>query len=263
MLTEPDAKNLIERFSRLELRYAEQYGPYSQARVFFLVEELVTLRFALLEASGAGMELLRQQRHEVLTRVQHLYDTASLPELAPPPVRVFGSNPKIIEFDRALYTARYASAAEAMRDEVVYMEQWEPELQSRPHAYMYVVDDQGRMRIWTRPFRMGDLVLGRNRAKISGVPVAHPMLVPERLQVIAAGEITPVISGGITSVVANLKSGHFRPPPSAAAAVRSACAKAIGLDPADCDVLTMPFAASPAAPATLDRSETSSARSRM
>lgn len=240
MLLENDVRQLIARFDGLEQDYAVRYGPISQARVFVLMEELVTLRFAILETRGTGAELLRGQRREVAARIQYLYDMSPFPEGPPPPVRVLDGRPPVIEFDRSVYAQKYASAAESIRQDIVLLDDWKPETQERPVAYMYVVDDKGRLRVWTRPFRMADLILGRNRATVSGIPVAHPMLVPERLRVRAAGEITPIISDGIAGVVANLKSGHFRPEPAAAVAVRDACAAALGLDPSDCDVLTVP-----------------------
>ncbi|THA48378.1 hypothetical protein [Streptomyces sp. A1136] len=240
MILEDDVPQLIARFDGLERDYTARYGPTSQARVFVLMEQLVTLRFAALEASPGGAGLLQDQRRDVVARIQGLYDRSPFPEGPPPPVRILDGHPPIIEFDRAAYTEKYASAAESIRQDIAFLEEWEPEPQTRPTAYMYVVDDTGRLRVWTRAFRMADLILGRNRATVSGVPVAHPMLVPERLRVRAAGEITPIISGGITGVVANLKSGHFRPAPAAAAAVRDACARALGLDPSACDVLTVP-----------------------
>jgi hypothetical protein len=240
MLVEDDVRRLIGRFDGLEQDYTAKYGLTSQARVFVLMEELVTLRFAALEARGAAAGLLGGQRREVAARIQHLYDMSPFPEGPPPPVRVLDGRPPVIEFDRAVYTAKYAAAAESICEDIVFLEEWEPEQQQRPVAYMYVVDDEGRLRVWTRPFRMADLILGRNRATVSGVPVAHPMLVPERLRVCAAGEITPIVASGISGVVANLKSGHFRPAPEAASAVRDACATALGIDPAECDVLTVP-----------------------
>ncbi|MEU3820918.1 hypothetical protein AB0E74_15035 [Streptomyces sp. NPDC030392] len=240
MIEEAEARRLIARFDDVERRYVQRYGPSSQARVFVLMEELVTIRFALLDATGPAAELLRRQRREVARGIQRLYDLSPFPEGPPPPVRILGGDPPVIEFDRAVFETKYASAAKSMRSEVVFLEDWKPEPQDRPVAYMYVVDDESRIRIWTRPFRMADLILGRNRATVAGVPVAHPMLVPERLRVRAAGEITPVFSDRVTGAVVNLKSGHFRPAPPAAAAVRDACAAAIGMDPAECDVLTVP-----------------------
>lgn len=240
MIAEGEARQLISRFDDLERQYAERYGPTSQARVFVLMEALVSIRFGLIEATPAGAGLLLDRRREIVAQVQHLYDMSPFPEGPPPPTRVLVGVPPVIEFDRSVFDVKYASAANSMQQDIAFLEEWKPEPQVRPVAYMYVVDDAGRLRVWTRPFRMSDLILGRNRATISGVPVAHPMLVPERLRVRAAGEITPIFSGGITGVVANLKSGHFRPAPAAASAVRAACAEAIGIEAGECDVLTVP-----------------------
>ncbi|MFE2413453.1 hypothetical protein ACFXDE_34470 [Kitasatospora sp. NPDC059408] len=240
MISEHDARQLADRFDELEGSYARKYGLGSQARAFFLMEELVTMRFALLEAHPDAAPVLERQRRSTALKLQSLYDASPFPDGPAPPVRRPPGDAGVIEFDREVFAEKYAAAAELIQCDVVVLENWKPESQSRPTAYMYVVDEDFKMRVWVRQFRMSDLVLGRNRATVSGVPVAHPMLVPERLRVRAAGEITPIFGDQITGVVANLKSGHFRPSPEAALSVRRACAESLGLAAESCDVLTVP-----------------------
>ncbi|MEU6918654.1 hypothetical protein [Streptomyces olindensis] len=248
MISEADARRLLQRFDELEIRYTERYGPLSQARTFLLVEELVTIRHGILESAAEATGILTGRRDELVLRIQELYDASPFPAGPPPPVRRLPGSSALIEFDRAYFAERYAAASRSVRQETVRLQDWRPSPQTRPSAYMYVVDDRGDFLVWTRPFRMSDLVLGRNRATVDGVPVAHPMLVPERLRVQAAGEVTPVLSDKLQGLVTNLKSGHFRPPPATAAAVRRAFSRSLGLDEHECDVLTVPEAPSGTVP---------------
>jgi hypothetical protein len=105
--------------------------------------------------------------------------------------------------------------------------------------YMWVIDDRNRMLIWARPFSFEELVFGRNRATVAGIPVAHPMLVPDRLQASAAGEIVFIGRDRVSAVIVNNKSGHFRLPPSCASIIRAKCVTVLGLDDTAIDIFVM------------------------
>jgi hypothetical protein len=226
---------LLARFAEVGRRVRDTYGPRSQARVFVLYEELISLR-AVLAAQrhdarvAARVEVLRAQIGE-----EYLLSGGA----APPPRReILSVDPPLLEFDRALFERRYRGVCAQVCAQTVCLPGLAdplPRLRSGvPH--MFVIDDRDRLLVWTRPFTMADLVFGRNRATVDGVPVAHPMLVPERLRARAAGEIVLIGVDRVAAVVANTKSGHFQPPRESVAVVRDTCLRVFGLTDADVDV---------------------------
>lgn len=214
-----------------------RYGPRSQALAFLLYEELIALR-TLHARPNAGMAVAA--RIAALRRqIQSRYDSAPFPPLASTPVRRLGGEPPLLEFDREIFEARYARVASAVRVELVQVDGPEPRGLRSGTPYMFVVDDHHRMIVWNRAFRFADLVFGRNRARIDDVPVAHPLLVPDRLRAYSAGEIVFIGDDRVEAVVCNTKSGHFRPPPSSGEAVRAICRDVLGLDGSRIDVFTV------------------------
>jgi len=85
--------------------------------------------------------------------------------------------------------------------------------------YIYVIDQNDNILIYNEPVSITELVLNRNKNNFRNIPIVHPILVHNRnLRVKAAGEITFVIDNdSLKGVVANTKSGHFRPHPSISA----------------------------------------------
>jgi hypothetical protein len=226
---------LIGRFAEVDRHVRDTYGPQSQARVFVLYEELISLRTVLTAQP-------RDQR--VAERVQVLRDQIcqlylSSGEAAPPPRRaILAVDPPLLEFDREIFERRYRAACDEvlaqtveLRDPVFPLSR----LRSGT-SYMFVIDDRDRMLVWTRPFVLADLIFGRNRATVGTVAVAHPMLVPERLRARAAGEIVLIGTDRVAMVVANTKSGHFQPPLESVVVVRDNCRRIFGLTDDDVDV---------------------------
>jgi len=241
----------LARFSAIEENLTARYGENSQARAFFLYEQLVTVRLALSDAAdGHTSGLLSRRREWLRQEIQAMYDRAPFPGEQSTPVLHPVDAPGVIEYDREAFERRYAEAAELIRPQVVSLEDWRPRIELRPTGYMYVVDDTGRLLVWDRPFTMAQMLVGRDRVTVGRWTVGHPMLVPERRRVLAAGEIVPVGSddGTVRGVVANLKSGHFRPPPQAAHAVIAACHRQAGVRADDCDIFTIPPAARSSVP---------------
>jgi hypothetical protein len=102
--------------------------------------------------------------------------------------------------------------------------------------YMFVIDEDRRFLIWDRPFSFQELVFGRNRAAVAGVPVGHPIIVPDRLRASAAGEIVFIGSPRIRAVIVNNKSGHFRFPPSCREVIVDRCRQVLELSEDSIDV---------------------------
>ncbi|MFE6771431.1 hypothetical protein ACFYUH_06550 [Streptomyces fimicarius] len=209
------------------VRAAAKYGPSSQAVVFLRYEELIRLWHAHL---GAGPVPGLRDR---LARTAEDIRTAYARELTvrhDHPTRVVGADPLVIEFDRAVFQERYAVAARTASRETWHVRSAElPADFATGAPHMFVIDDEGRLLVWRRRFSFRELIFGRAKSQVDGVPVAHPMLVPDRLRVRTAGEIVLIGAPRVHAVVANTKSGHFRPPPSTGAVVREACTELFGV----------------------------------
>lgn len=244
---------IIERYDGLVTRLAERYGPYSQAVVFVRYEQLLAARTMLLSHDPDSP--LCQHVAALVNDIQKLY-RMSAPDPEPTPWRrVIRDDPPLIEYDRKHFDSRYRDAARAVAEEIEVVTGGCAFGRLRPRqSYMYVITDAGELRIWSRPFPLRELVFGRSRSTVDDIPVAHPMLVPERLRVSAAGEIVLIGTDRVRMVVANTKSGHFRPPPASTAVVREHCTRLFDLDPSDVDVFAL-FTAADTTP-SIDRRST-------
>ncbi|MDX3387819.1 hypothetical protein PV682_41215 [Streptomyces niveiscabiei] len=239
------AEAQLDRLDGIEEDLTARFGERSQARVFFLYEQLATVRTALLgKTEAAAHEILAERRGILCAKIQSLYDQDPFPAEMSTPVHRPPSAPGVIEYDGAVFERRYAEAAELIRHQVVPLDRWRPAVGNRPVGYMYVVDDTGALLVWDHPFTMAQMLVGRDKVVVGRWTVGHPMLVPDRRRVLAAGEIVPILGtetgAGLGGIVANLKSGHFRPPPEAAQAVVAACREQSGLPAHACDVFTIP-----------------------
>jgi len=219
---------LIGRYEDLARTVAFRYGENSQGIVFVLYDELIALRTVLAERPGAVP--VRAWARSVADRLAKRYrDDFVAPPNAQLPCTVVSSNPLVVEFDRAAFEARYRAAVSAVAPDSG--EITGPEIPGivpgRP--YMFVIDDAGRFLIWKRPFSFDELVFGRNRATVNGIPVAHPMLVPERLRATAAGEIVFIGAPRVSAGIVNTKSGHFRLPPASTPVIYDKCRSVLGL----------------------------------
>ncbi|GAB3067605.1 hypothetical protein [Micromonospora schwarzwaldensis] len=237
MAAEPDYLTEADRLRAAARRAAVKYGPFSQAVVFLKYEELVRLRHAELtmdprptlagRIAEVGEALREAYSRELAVRHDH-------------PTRVINEDPLVIQFDRKVFDERYAGAARTAVEQIWKVGAAElPEgiVSGAPH--MFVIDDEDRLLIWRRRFTFRELIFGRAKSKVVGVPVAHPMLVPDRLRVRAAGEIVLIGAPRVFAIVANTKSGHFRPPPSTGAVVRRVCERLFDVPAERIDVFTV------------------------
>jgi hypothetical protein len=219
---------MIERYENLARTVAFRYGEQSQGIVFVLYDELIALRTVLAERPDALP--VRAWARSVADRLASRYrDDFVAPPNADLPCAVVDTDPLVVEFSRAAFEERYRRAVPAVAPDIYEITgPTIPEITSgRP--YMFVIDDAGRFLVWRRPFSFDELVFGRNRATVAGIPVAHPMLVPERLRATAAGEIVFVGAPRVAAVIVNTKSGHFRFPPASAPVIYDKCRSVLGL----------------------------------
>ena len=232
-----ECAELTARYDELARVAASRYGARSQATVFILYDELIALRQARLRHPDSIVVAARIA--DLRERIRASYRGCEFPPLAEVPVTTVRTAPLVLEFDRQVFIRRYAAAAESLRPHIITVDSPDIEPLESGRSYMYVVDDERRLLVWDRPFDLGDLVFGRNRATVDGVPVAHPMLVPDRLRVMAAGEIIFVGSPKPAFVIANTKSGHFRPPPATVHLLRAVFRDGLGLQDRDLDLFAL------------------------
>jgi hypothetical protein len=215
-------------------RAAVKYGPRSQAVVFLKYEELIRLWFADATAApapqdrlAAAAEIRAAYARQPVVRRQH-------------PTRVVGADPLVIEFDQATFDERYASTARTAIGQICHVTSADlPDGIATGAPHMFVVDDEGRLLVWRRRISSRELILGRAKSRIDDVAAVHPMLVPDRLRVRAAGEIVLIGTSRVHAIVANTKSGHYRPPPSTGEVVRKTCARLLAVPTDRIDVFTV------------------------
>ena len=230
----------LQPYDRLNRLMEQRYGATSQAMALALYEELIFVRQLLLEHQGDAY--LQARVAALRTQIQALYDTDTFPPSRRFPLRYVSADPIVIEYPRDIFEERYGAVADQVRADTRILTG--PDLQGLATGvpYMFVVDDRRQLRVWDRRFRFQDLLFGRNRATVNGVPVAHPTLVPEQLRVMAAGEIVFIGEPRPSAVVANTKSGHFWPPPSSASVIRTLLRDIFGLGPRDIDLFVLALA---------------------
>ncbi|MEV6957358.1 hypothetical protein [Streptomyces sp. NPDC051183] len=157
--------------------------------------------------------------------------------------RLIHDRPVLIEYDRAVFDRLYGSLRETCAIRPVHVTSPEVafgQLQAGP-THIYVVDDAYRLLVWPEPFTLAEMVFGRTPdRRVDGMRVVHPMLVPERLRVRAAGELSVLGGPQDCMVIANMKSGHFRPPPPCADVLRDVLRGVLPLTDEDIDIFTVP-----------------------
>lgn len=239
---------VVARFAETRGAAADRYGRNSQAVVFLLYEELLSM-LTLLAAEQSSTPV-RTRVEELVSDIQHRFDTGGVAAPARKVQRTVSTNPTVIEFDRPTFEKYYRRPLEAMDRRAVRMADRGQVLAALRlgASYLYVVDEDGELWIWPRPYRLLDVMFGWAQGRSTeATRVVHPMLVPDRLRARAAGELVVVGSPERLFAVANLKSGHFRPSVECASGIRQAVERAIGSrDPADIVVFTMPAAIPPA-----------------
>lgn len=230
------AQELCQRHADLADMLAFRHGAKALGIVLVLYDELIALR--RLQIKHPSSYMLRAWIAEISGRLRQRYMNEFPDPAQDHPTMVVGTNPTVIEYSRAAFETKYHAVANILARETMNLTgpALPPPIQDgRP--YMYVIDDEDRLLIWARSFTFEELVFGRNKATIEGVPVGHPMLVPERLRARAAGEIVFIGNPRVKSVIVNNKSGHFRFPPSCHAVIQECCRRVFGLPEEAIDIL--------------------------
>ncbi|MFD4376630.1 hypothetical protein [Streptomyces sp. NPDC058486] len=230
------------RFAEIRKAVAARYGPDSQAVNFLLYEELISMRTLLSRDRTSAP--VRTRIGQLVPDIQHRFLAGGALAPARRLHRTVSMNPTIIEFDRRYFDAHYRRPLSSMDRRALLLRDRGQALKvlTSGASYLYAVDELGALWVWPQAFRLAEVMFGWAPGRpIEETRVVHPMLVPDRLRVRAAGELVVVGSESGAFVTANLKSGHFRPPAQCAAETRRAAMRVLELhDPADVDVFTMP-----------------------
>jgi hypothetical protein len=246
-LTEMDHP-LLARYAEIRAEAAEKYGPDSQAVVFLLYEELLSLRTVLVQDRSAGG--IGRRVRELVAGIQQRYEAGGMADSGRDH-RLVGTDPVIIEYDREVFERRYRDALATCGVRVLHVTTAAEAFAGlRPgRTYIYALDDEYRLLVWPEPFSLAEMVFGRApEQRRHGTRVVHPMLVPDRLRVRAAGELVILGRAADCMVVANMKSGHFRPPPQCAEALREVLLDVFAARDEDIDIFTVPQPISPPVP---------------
>lgn len=229
--------HVLQTYNDLVGMVAFRYGAQAQGLVFVLYDQLIALRHIL--ATDQSAYVVRAWSQDIADRLAQRYLEQPVEPAPGHPTAMVGRDPVVIEYSRELFERKYRQVVPIVQAECV--ELTGPSLGTLVPGkpYMYVIDDQERFLVWTRRFSFEELVFGRSRATVNGVPVAHPMLVPDRLRAVAAGEIVLIGASDVRAVIVNNKSGHFRFPPSCETVLRRRCREVFGLTDHDIDIFVV------------------------
>lgn len=227
-------RRTLQRFDDLIRTVSFRYGEQAQGLVLVLYEELIALRHILAEEPDCFP--VRAWIRRIAALLEQRY--ADLPVVPDHdhPTAIVRTDPVVVEFSREVFEARYRKVMPLVEPEIFEITGPTVEGIEAGKPYMYVVDDEGRLLVWKRPFSFDELVFGRNRATVGGVAVGHPMLVPDRLRASAAGEIVFIGGPTVRAVIINNKSGHFRFPPSCRSVILDTCRNVLALPDSAIDV---------------------------
>lgn len=211
-----------------------RYGEDAQGIVLVLYEELIALRHILAEEPHCFP--VRAWIQRIASLLERRYAEQPVAPAYDHPTAVVGTDPVVVQFSREVFEDRYRKVMPIVEPEIFELTGPTVTGIQAGKPYMYVVDDEGRFLVWNRPFSFDELVFGRNRATVAGVPVGHPMLVPERLRASAAGEIVFIGDPDVRAVIVNNKSGHFRFPPSCRSVILDKCRSVLQLPDSAIDI---------------------------
>jgi len=237
-----DPGPVLARFAQVREAVAVKYGSDSQAVTFLHYEELISIRTML--TFDRTSTVMRDRAQELVAIIQGRFHAGGAREPIQSFYRTVATDPLVIEYDRARFERQYrrplkfrGRSAVRLHDRSQAMSLLEPGA-----SYLYVVDDEGSLLVWPEACRLADLMFGWAPGRPADPNrVVHPMLVPDRLRARAAGEMVVVGTAASLGVIANLRSGHFRPPAQCAVELRRAANSAFEFDDsADMDVFIMP-----------------------
>lgn len=213
--------SLVRQLEDMLTSVTREFGRGTQAQLFVTYEYLLTLLDLAAKDPGNATELEALIYH-LAREIQRAHSSA---QPAPPPAEWCfreGTEPRL-RFNSALFAKHYAHRAQQIESELVVLDPATATTLAELVPYVYVVDVEGRIVVWEAPLSLDQIVLARDPV-VDRERVTHPMLVPRHLTALCAGELIVIRShrGQIRIVLANTRSGHFRPPPCSAQHLRRA-----------------------------------------
>lgn len=231
-----DTDVLIRRFRAVVERLERRYGHRSVAVAVARTEFLLSLGQAIgrlpADADHPGFE----SGCELAAWLRGWFWSAP----SPPDqgfCQLLETSPALMQYDSTFYDAHFAEHGATIQSELCVVNQDAFTRLQPGRWYNYAVDEHWNLIVHTQPLALSDLALPH---AYEPDRVVHPMLVHSTLRARAAGEIAFIGQRGrVSAVIANTKSGHFRPPPQSATVLRELCARRFGLRPLD--ILTFAF----------------------
>lgn len=214
-------QSLVSRLEDLLTSVTQEHGRATQAEFLVRYEYLLTLLDIAAKDPTQTAELEGLTYH-FAREVQRAYGAMQPDPRHPAWCSQEGTEP-VLRFDATVFAELYAERARELKCELVRLDERTALDLRELVPYVYVLDLLRSVILWPRPLDVGQVALARDPL-VDADPVTHPMLVPADLAVLCAGELILIKdSNGVSrTVVANTRSGHFRPPPRSARYLRDA-----------------------------------------
>jgi hypothetical protein len=210
---------IIERYAAVLDLVEARYGPEANSVTVVTFEFLAALH-ELVVSDDERHRGLRWVINRVARRMVDRY-RRMMPLDSVLPREIVGVLPQKYVFDRTYFNERYAPIIGPVAGDVMELKADALRLIEAGRVYLYILDSDRRLVVYRCPMQIRDL-LHQVNPHAGEVEVCHPMLVPETLTVLAAGEIVLFGDAEVRAVIANLKSGHFRPTRDCLPVLRSA-----------------------------------------
>lgn len=212
---------LLRRLEELLTSVTQEHGRATLADFLIRYEYLLTLLDIAAKdtMNAATLEgLIYHLTHEI----QRAYGAMQADTQLPPWCFHEGVEPRL-RFDATIFAERYAARAARLKSELINLDDSTVSELEELAPYVYILDLKGSVIVWPHPLTADQFVLARDPLADAD-PVTHPMLAPDALTVLCAGELILIKDhdGAPRTVVANTRSGHFRPPPQSARSLRKA-----------------------------------------
>jgi hypothetical protein len=205
----PEHQDLINRYTAVIDLVEVRYGPEANSVTVVTFEFLAALHELVVGADGGlypGLSaVIDGVAERTIARYRRLVRMDALL-----PREIVDVGPERYRFDRGYFDGRYAATARAVASDVVVLDADALRTVTAGRVYLYVLDCAGRFVIYRHPMLLLDMFHQVN-PRFGEIEVCHPMLVPESLTALAAGELVLFGDAAVGAAIASLKSGHFRP----------------------------------------------------
>lgn len=219
---------LLRRLEEVVAVVAQEHGRATLAEFMVKYEYLLTLLDIAAKDADNALSLDGLVYH-LAHEIQRAYGAMESDAQLPPWCYHEGAEPRL-RFDATIFAERYAARARSLKPDPIRLDDSTASELKELTPYIYVLDLTGSIIVWPQPLTSGQFALARDQL-VDPDPVTHPMLAPDGLTVLCAGELALVkdIDNVVQTVVANTKSGHFRPPPQSVRYLRKAFMKRLAL----------------------------------